>query len=502
MDNVKNEVNKEIGAIISDVSSPSTQTFNFVISKNTKVKKGQFVISASNIVGRIDEIIKRNDYLSNERFVVGLMDMGRERFPLWDDETSIAVCEILGKLKENENLERCVIPPSPGESVFYLKDDVIFRILGLDHNGLKLGNVLFHNVPLILNPSKLLRKHLAILAMSGSGKSYTVGVLIEELLMREVEKGTVAIVVIDPHGEYGIYAEDEKFAASTEVINGDDVRFTLESIDKNLLKALLSGYKDSVIDNLWNRILFALREFKEKGIPDLDDVKEVTLPQEKNPNAVNEAIERLKAHKLYEKSESPKNWRNLKMGKLYIIDLSSIDSVVKQQAIVKMLSEKLFYLRKAEKIPPFLLIVEEAHNFAPSKEGKYNAICRDMIEKLAREGRKFFACLCLVSQRPVYLSQTALSQCNTHIIMRINNPYDLEHIKRISEKITSQMASSITSLRQGECIISGEAVNFPTFVKIREKMCKAVYHDVSLEEVCKQWIEKEKKENEDIRAFL
>jgi len=498
----RKEENIDIGAIISDASSPSTQEFKFIVKNGADVKKGQFVVTSSNVVGRVDEILKRNDYLSNERLVTGIIERGRDQFPLFEEEISVAVCEILGVIKDGKNMQRCVFPPSPGESVFYLADDVIFNILGLKENGLMLGNVLFHKVPLLLDPSNLLRKHLAILAMSGSGKSYTVGVLIEELLRREVEKGTLAVVVVDPHGEYTVYAEDEQFGLLTEVIKGEDIRFTLESMDKDLLKALLSGYKDSVIDKVWNRIVHVLTSFKEIGTPDLDDVKEAKLPDEKKPEVIEDAIERLKAYKLFEKVEEPKNWRNLKMGKLYVVDLSDIDFPIKRQAIVKMLSEKLFILRKSEQIPPFLLIIEEAHNFVPSKESKYNAVCRDSIEKIAREGRKFFACLCLVSQRPVYLSQTALSQCNTHIIMRITNPYDVDHIKKISEKITSQMASSITSLRQGECIIAGEAVNFPTFAKIREKMCKAVYHEMSLEEACKRWLEKEKKEIEDINAFL
>ena len=73
--------------------------------------------------------------------------------------------------------------------------------------------------------------------------------------------------------------------------------------------------------------------------------------------------------------------------------------------------------------------------------------------------------MCLISQRPVNLSTTALSQCNTHIILRVTNPNDLDHIQMSSEGIDARVAKSITSLKVGEAILVGEAVNSPVFVE-------------------------------------
>jgi hypothetical protein len=141
---------------------------------------------------------------------------------------------------------------------------------------------------------------------------------------------------------------------------------------------------------------------------------------------------------------------------------------------------------KVKKVPPYLEIIEEAHNFAPEKVKAKHALSKNMIELLAREGRKFFASLCLVSQRPIHLSTTALSQCNTQIFLRITNPYDLDHIGKSSEALTPDVLDSISGLRVGEALIVGEATNWPVFIRVRKRISKEV-HGESLENYASYW---------------
>ena len=98
-----------------------------------------------------------------------------------------------------------------------------------------------------------------------------------------------------------------------------------------------------------------------------------------------------------------------------------------------------------------------------------NAASKQIIHTNAREGRKFHALLCLISQRPVKLSTTVLSQCSNQAIFRCTNPYDLEHIGRSSEGIDRSSLDTITTLEVGEALFVGETVSVPTFVKIRKK---------------------------------
>ena len=139
-----------------------------------------------------------------------------------------------------------------------------------------------------------------------------------------------------------------------------------------------------------------------------------------------------------------------------------------------------------EQIPPFLLIVEEAHQFCP-EAAISKALTKHIIETIAREGRKFMACLCLISQRPKRLSTTALSQSNSKMILNIKNPYDLKHLMDSSEVITKEYANMISSLGVGEMLLMGNAVNYPIFIDVRERKFKLNSEESTLSQICLNW---------------
>jgi len=161
-------------------------------------------------------------------------------------------------------------------------------------------------------------------------------------------------------------------------------------------------------------------------------------------------------------------------------------------------SKRFFDLRRDGRIPPTLVVVEEAHNFIPSDIQRTDALARGILETIAREGRKFGLGLCLISQRPVKLSSTALSQCNTHILLRMTNPYDLKHVAESSEGIDSRSERMITNLRPGEAIIVGAAVNFPVFVKVRRRKSQESKYEKSLTEMAREFEEKMSEVGEDL----
>ncbi len=158
--------------------------------------------------------------------------------------------------------------------------------------------------------------------------------------------------------------------------------------------------------------------------------------------------------------------------------------------------------RKKDKVPPFLLVVEEAHNFAPEKVERQYALAKGPIITIAREGRKFGACLCLISQRPVQLATTALSQCNTNIILRITNPFDIKHVGESCEGIDSAMLDSITTLRVGEALVVGEAAGSPIFVKVRKRKSSFFAKGRDLEIIARRFEEEKTKKRQDVEAFL
>jgi hypothetical protein len=169
--------------------------------------------------------------------------------------------------------------------------------------------------------------------------------------------------------------------------------------------------------------------------------------------------------------------------------------------IIAYFLRELFNMRVKRKIAPFIAFVEEAHNFAPEKSSKNN-FSKGIIEKIAREGRKFNALLCLISQRPVHLSTTSLSQCNTHMYLRITNPYDLKHIGESSEGLTSELLKTITTLDVGESVIVGEASPFPLFVKIRRKEVGDIATSKNLEEECLEFAKNEENQRKNAKDLM
>ena len=112
---------------------------------------------------------------------------------------TIAKCNILG-YREDNKLKKLLSPLNPGIEVLKADEDFIKEILDLkeDRNSAFVGSLQrYDNLKVYLDLNKLLTKHISILAKSGSGKSYVGGVLVEEILEKDIP-----LLIIDPHGEY------------------------------------------------------------------------------------------------------------------------------------------------------------------------------------------------------------------------------------------------------------------------------------------------------------
>lgn len=91
-----------------------------------------------------------------------------------------------------------------------------------------------------------------------------------------------------------------------------------------------------------------------------------------------------------------------------------------------------------------------------------------MFQKIAREGRKYGLSLIVSSQRPSELSKTILSQCNTFIVHRIQNPDDQKYIRQLVSAANEYILNQLPVLPQQHAIVMGEAVRSPIQVKLRE----------------------------------
>lgn len=117
---------------------------------------------------------------------------------------------------------------------------------------------------------------------------------------------------------------------------------------------------------------------------------------------------------------------------------------------------------------PFLLVLEEAHNYISRSDGaKYNSV-RKAVERVAKEGRKYGISLMIVSQRPSEISETVFSQCNNFVAMRLTNPADQNYVRRLLPDNVGALTDSLASLEQREALVLGDAVALPSLIKVTE----------------------------------
>lgn len=117
---------------------------------------------------------------------------------------------------------------------------------------------------------------------------------------------------------------------------------------------------------------------------------------------------------------------------------------------------------------PIVLVLEEAQNYIPEKNKKdKDSISKKVFERIAREGRKYGLSLLVSSQRPSELSKTVLSQCNSFIIHRLQNPEDQKYVRQLVSSANEDILQQLPILPQQHAIIMGDAVRTPVQVKIR-----------------------------------
>ena len=116
---------------------------------------------------------------------------------------------------------------------------------------------------------------------------------------------------------------------------------------------------------------------------------------------------------------------------------------------------------------PIVIVLEEAQNYIPEKnQGDRISISKKVFERIAREGRKHGISLLVSSQRPSELSKTVLSQCNSFIIHRIQNPEDQKYVRQLVSAANEDILQQLPILPQQHAIIMGDAVRTPVQAKI------------------------------------
>lgn len=391
-----------------------------------------------------------------------------------EGSSTIARANIIGYRDRRGFLKTPKVPFSTGTPIFPAEKDFIKEVLGLEGEGAYVGLLEGYDIKVKMPIEHIIKKHMAILAKTGTGKSYAAGIILEEMA-----ENKIPVIIIDPHGEYstlgrvnkkdseirlserfGIKPRDYKEQIQIFGINKGkqirlDSRLSLEdltSIIPTKLSPSQRGLLYSVIRNMEGES-YTLRDVIESVEGSRSQSKWNLMP----------LLELLERTGLF--SANPTRPEELvKEGRVSIVDLKEAKPEIQQMVVLK-LAEDLFNARKRGKIPPFLLVLEEAHNFCPER-GFGEAASSGILRTIASEGRKFGMGLCVISQRPARIDKSVLSQCNTQIILKVTNPNDLKAITDSVEGVTPGLKEEIRDLPVGVALVVG-ITEQPLLVDIR-----------------------------------
>jgi len=429
------------------------------------------------VLGQVIDVERKTD-LSLER--AKMISDGQE---VDIEEKITAKVEVVG-FRDSRNLLQ--VPRTPfraGDPVLKATDELIRDVVGLKENtdtGAYIGLLQGHDIKVEVDINSMVQKHVSILAKTGGGKSFLCGALIEELM-----KHNVTIVVLDPHGEYGSMRDKAQvmettrdfkvtprgytdkiieFATDTEVNKkAKPLKFTLANIEaRDLLSLTNIKNVRTYITTLRKAIDLVKSARSEYSLKDIINVLEAD--EENQNNSLISELEYLNEVNIFATKGTRIDELVMK-GKTTIINLKGTPPDI-QDLIVSRICSALFELRKVDKIPPMMLVVEEAHNYCP-QQGSVTS--NKVFRTIASEGRKFGLGLTIITQRAAKVDKNVLSQCNTQMILKVTNPNDLKAIATSVEGLTPGMAEEIQRLPIGVALVMGGNIHMPLLVEVRPR---------------------------------
>jgi hypothetical protein len=420
------------------------------------------------------------------------------------------------------------VPPSGGSPIYIADDELLTLVLSKRKQGERgsahLGSLLSRApgaVPLALDVRGFTSTHLAIIASTGSGKSYLAGVLLEELMM---PYNRAAVLIIDPHGEYSTLQgmmnlsafREEDYKPRVRVFQPDSLRIRIDTLTLADLRYLLPNLSEKMHYQLSRAFAFAQRSFKggsytleqllyavrQSGEGKKSDEEE-GFGEEEDPTTgalVWRLNSVLRQSRIFNDFESLELQELFEPGQCTVIQLNEVDQR-EQQVIAATLLRRVYQARidtakqkvsRGDKnyIPfPVFCLLEEAHNYAPAAA---DAVSTEVLKQILSEGRKFGVSVGLISQRPGKLDSDVLSQCMTQCIMRITNPIDQDKIASSVESVGRDLIGELSSLSKGQVIISGASVNTPVLIRVRQRITEHGGQSVDAPEEWFQWFARDR----------
>jgi uncharacterized protein len=366
------------------------------------------------------------------------------------------------------------------------------------------------SIPAMVKVDDLLGKHFAILGTTGTGKSCTTALILRAILQ---QNPAAHLVLLDPHNEYATAFPEWgevisprnmqlpywllTFEEFIEVVLGNTSERKQEvELLQELIPLAKGRYTTSRADKQTPQSL------RKGGNPDTKFTVDTPVPYRLSDltGLIDERMGRLEN----KKDISP--YRNIKqrleyisqdpryafmfgsltvydgmaqiLGRIFRVPVNSKPITILEltgipheivNVVVSVLCRMTFdFALWSEGQVPVTLVCEEAHRYVPLNASMGFEPCKRAIAKIAKEGRKYGASLCIVTQRPAEIDPTILSQCNTVFALRMSNDRDQEIVSSAIADTGSGLLEFLPALGQREAIAFGDGVTLPVRIKFDE----------------------------------
>jgi hypothetical protein len=471
-----------IGTVISDRDTPTFETVRIKLKAGQDVKPGMLVripvsrAEKTMLIGRIRSAYENNSNESAESINV-TESMGLQRnYPKEEDSTRIfriAEADLIEEIIKTEIRAPQNLPNS-GAEVFIADSKETVRVLGMETDqskGLYIGETVSGTKTEIILKREAIQRHFFIGGTTGSGKSYAMGVIAEEII-----KMNLPIVFIDTQDEYSSLVDK---LGGQVVEPGKDFSIRISSLtESELIDLLPEAMKQSSVQ--CDVVTRAFGELQTRLVNGdiakftLDDVlaripdsaaalsgKPGDVPR--LVDTVTRRLETLNNYKIF--GEGVADWRKL-MYPCLAINCKKLTSIQLQSIATAVLRE-LQNLRIRGHIPPYVAVVDEAHLFVPQGEG---SPCKQIIREGVRIGRHHGICMVLMTQSPIDIDRSIIRQCNTRLVFALE-PDQLDAIRGVKSDASEEMLRALPKMPRGTCLLSGtyESVKHTIPVRIRKR---------------------------------
>ena len=468
-----------IGTVTADDASPSFDVFRFKALANEYVYPGTIVgavISRTKfLIGRVSSAIEVNPHESASRISV------RHAMDIQPDYPEEGLSTSVYRVYEADIIEEGftssddvrISEPSDmakaGAEVFIPTEAMIAKAMGFPTDpeaALSVGRTRIAmdddlGVNNVLIKREIIQRHIFIGGTTGSGKSWGTAILLEE-----INRLGIPIVILDSQHEY----ESLATGLGGKVLKpGKDYSVRLSSLSEGEALDLVPTLRTSTQGTELLAFTF-LRLKREKHVFDLgdllkgmqDDAATISVPAASLRTALSRTGGSIQRHNFI---GGQSDWKTLLLQFPVInIDCGNLDQSQLQLLVGTTLRE-LTSQRLGKAIPPYVVVLDEAHLLVPEHE---DTICKQVIRENVRIGRHYGISVVLITQSPVDIDKKTIRQCNTRFVFALE-PDQLESLRGVKADATDEMLRRLPKMPQGTCLLSGtyETIRHAIPIKIR-----------------------------------